>query len=361
MTLLNLKKHSPGMILETNFWKNKKVLITGHTGFKGSWLTMLLNELGSKVIGLSLEPNTTPSIFHTNNLDTICTSFISNIKDYDNLQNIVSEHKPEIIFHMAAQSIVKQSYKDPVNTFETNVIGSVNVCEVVRNFECVKAFVNITSDKCYKNLEKNIGYKETDELGGHDAYSASKACSEIATSAYISSFFSEIPKAVTARAGNVIGGGDWSDYRLIPDIIRSIISGKQLLIRYPNSVRPWQHVMEPLTGYMELAERLYSGGFVQGSWNFGPNETSHKTVREVVERIKINLPELNYEISKERSDHEAGLLYLDITKSCKNLEWTPKWSFEKSLFITSEWYKAYMNNEDMLEFTKNQIHEYLDE
>ncbi len=349
------------MTLKTNFWKNKKVLITGHTGFKGSWLTMLLNELGSKIVGVSLEPNTTPSIFQTNKLDTVCKSNISNIKDYNNLHSLVSEHRPEVIFHMAAQSIVKESYKDPVNTFETNVIGSVNICEIVRTFDYIKAFVNVTSDKCYKNLEKNTGYKETDELGGHDAYSASKACSEIVTSAYISSFFKEIPRAVTARAGNVIGGGDWSNYRLIPDIFRSIISNKQLLIRYPDSVRPWQHVLEPLIGYMELAERLYSGENVQGSWNFGPNETSHKTVRDVVECMKIELPELNYDISREKFDHEAGLLYLDITKSRRDLDWIPKWSFEKCLTATVEWYKAYMNNKDMLEFSKKQIHEYLDE
>ncbi len=349
------------MTLKTNFWKNKKVLITGHTGFKGSWLTMLLNELGSEIVGVSLEPNTTPSIFQTNKLDTVCKSNISNIKDYNNLHSLVSEHRPEVIFHMAAQSIVKESYKDPVNTFETNVIGSVNICEIVRTFDYIKAFVNVTSDKCYKNLEKNTGYKETDELGGHDAYSASKACSEIVTSAYISSFFKEIPRAVTARAGNVIGGGDWSNYRLIPDIFRSIISNKQLLIRYPDSVRPWQHVLEPLIGYMELAERLYSVENVQGSWNFGPNETSHKTVRDVVEYMKIELPELNYDISREKFDHEAGLLYLDITKSRRDLDWIPKWSFEKSLTATVEWYKAYMNNKDMLEFSKKQIHEYLDE
>ena len=180
------------MTLKTNFWKNKKVLITGHTGFKGSWLTMLLNELGSKIVGVSLEPNTTPSIFQTNKLDTVCKSNISNIKDYNNLHSLVSEHRPEVIFHMAAQSIVKESYKDPVNTFETNVIGSVNICEIVRTFDYIKAFVNVTSDKCYKNLEKNTGYKETDELGGHDAYSASKACSEIVTSAYISSSLKRI-------------------------------------------------------------------------------------------------------------------------------------------------------------------------
>ena len=349
------------MTLKANFWKNKKVLITGHTGFKGSWLTMVLNELGSKIVGVSLEPNTTPSIFHINKLDTICKSNIFNIKDYSNLCRLVSDHKPEVIFHMAAQSIVKESYKDPVNTFETNIIGSVNMCEIVRTFDYVKAFVNVTSDKCYKNLEKNTGYKETDELGGYDAYSASKACSEIVTSAYISSFFTEIPRTVTARAGNVIGGGDWSNYRLIPDIFRSIISNKQLLIRYPDSVRPWQHVLEPLIGYMELAERLYSGEYVQGSWNFGPNETSHKTVREVVKHIKIDLPELDYDISRKKTDHEAGLLYLDITKSRKNLDWIPKWSFEKCLTATVEWYKAYMNNKDMLEFSKKQIHEYLDE
>ena len=322
---------------------------------------MLLNELGSKIVGVSLEPNTTPSIFQTNKLDTVCKSNISNIKDYNNLHSLVSEHRPEVIFHMAAQSIVKESYKDPVNTFETNVIGSVNIHEIVRTFDYIKVFVNVTSDKCYKNLEKNTGYKETDELGGHDAYSASKACSEIVTSAYISSFFKENPLAVTARAGNVIGGGDWSNYRLIPDIFRSIISNKQLLIRYPDSVRPWQHVLEPLIGYMELAERLYSGENVQGSWNFGPNETSHKTVRDVVEYMKIELPELNYDISREKFDHEAGLLYLDITKSRRDLDWIPKWSFEKCLTATVEWYKAYMNNKDMLEFSKKQIHEYLDE
>ena len=361
MIFLNLRRHFPGMTLETNFWDKKRILITGHTGFKGSWLTMVLNELGSDIFGVSLEPNTSPSIYKTNKLDSLCVSNIINIKDYDKVRDLVTEHKPEIIFHMAAQSIVKDSYLDPLNTFQTNVMGTVNLCEIVRTSGFVKAFINVTSDKCYKNLEKKTAFVESDELGGYDAYSASKACSELATSAYISSFFSNETRVVTARAGNVIGGGDWSNYRLIPDIFRSIVSKQELIIRYPNSVRPWQHVLEPLFGYLELAKKLYSGDTVQGAWNFGPKESSHKTVREVVDHMKVALPELNYKISSKKSDYEAGLLYLDISKSCKYLDWSPKWSFEKCLIATSEWYKAYIDNKDMLEFSKNQIHEYLDE
>ena len=343
----------------SRFWKNRSVLITGHTGFKGSWLTMMLKILGADVIGYSLKPNTNPSLYEVTNIEKECESYFGNVVDYPSLDTLIKEYKPEIIFHLAAQSLVKVSYIDPTVTFKTNVIGTVNMCELVRKNSFIHALINVTSDKCYKNLEKTVGYKEDDELGGFDPYSSSKACAEHVASAYISSFFENQYRIVSVRAGNVIGGGDWSKYRLIPDIFRSHASNEQLEIRYPMAVRPWQHVLEPLTGYIELAERVYSGDNVQGAWNFGPGDESNRKVEDVINYVMQSWCNIKYHTTGTKQDHEAGLLHLDISKAKNNLNWKPRWNFEQSLDRTIAWYDAYKQKKDMLIFSQNQINDYL--
>lgn len=331
---------------------NKTVFITGHTGFKGSWLALWLQHLGAKVVGYALEPPTNPNHFELLNLDVV--SIIADIRDRARLSDVVKTYAPEIVFHLSAQPIVRYSYINPVQTFETNIIGTVNIFEACRSADSVRAIVNITSDKCYENKEWVWGYRENDPMGGYDPYSASKGCAEIITGSYRNSFFNpnEYGKKhnlllASARAGNVIGGGDWADSRLIPDIIRAVSRGERVAIRYPKATRPWQHVLEPLSGYLLLGQMLLEGRreFADG-WNFGPDDESNITVEDVVRCIKKSWDKIQYEaVTNEHNPHEAGMLKLDCSKARLRLKWKPLWDIKRSIEATTLWYKEYLEND----------------
>lgn len=329
-------------------YKNKTVFITGHTGFKGSWLAYWLSKMGAKVIGYSLNPPTNPNHFEL--LESDYVSIIEDIRDKENLQKAILKHKPDVVFHLAAQPIVKQSYIDPVETFETNVIGTLNVVDACRKSNLVKVIINITSDKCYENKEWIWGYRESDSMGGYDPYSASKGCSEILTSSYRNSFFNlkdygekHNTLLASVRAGNVIGGGDWAKYRIIPDIIRAAVKGEKVEIRNPKATRPWQHILEPLSGYLTLAWKLLEGEkeFASG-WNFGPETKNNKPVSEVAKGSMKYWKDIKLTESNNPDDvHEANLLMLDCSKAIKFLKWKPIWDFSETLKKTIEWYKAF--------------------
>jgi CDP-glucose 4,6-dehydratase len=349
------------MEINFNFWKNKSVFITGHTGFKGGWLALWLSELGANVYGYSLKAPTDINFFKVINLKKkIKKSTIGDIRNLPGLQNSICNANPSIIFHMAAQSLVRQSYVDPLETFSTNLIGTINVFEAARKIKSVKAIVNITTDKCYENYETNKPYSEIDRLGGLDPYSSSKACSEIATSAYRSSFLNKSGiKIASARAGNVIGGGDWANDRLIPDFFRSIDNNKILNIRSPKAVRPWQHVLDPLSGYLMLAEKLVNEGdnFAE-AWNFGPENTGTRTVSWILKRFSKKFKKAKFKINKQKNYHESKLLNLNISKAKSKLGWKPVWSIESAIDNTIEWYENYKRKENMLEFSIKQIKAY---
>ena len=350
------------MLMELDIYKNKRVLITGHTGFKGSWLSLWLSRLGAEVCGYSLNPNTNPSMFDELRIkNKIASSIIGDILDESRIKQTVKDFKPEIIFHLAAQPLVRESYRQPILTYKTNVIGTLNLLEAARNVPSVKAFVNITTDKCYENKETLNGYKENDALGGYDMYSSSKACSEILSASYRRSFLKDSGYALaTARAGNVIGGGDWAIDRLIPDCIKSINSGNVIEIRNPDSVRPWQHVLEPLYGYLLLGEKLLSGNKnCEDSFNFGPDENSIIKVRKIANDLVkyYGAGEIIY--NKTDDLHEANLLVLNTDKARKILGWKPKYNIDESLKSTVDWYKNfYDKSTDMYEFTMRQIQNY---
>ena len=351
-------------------WKDKKVLLTGHTGFKGSWLSIWLKKLGVELIGYSLPPPTNPSLFEIAKVKEGMTSIEGDTRDLENLKKTIEKYKPEIIIHMAAQSLVHKSYENPHETYMTNIMGTVNLFEAVRmtQSKSVKVVINVTSDKCYENKEQNIGYKEEDPMGGYDPYSSSKGCAELVTAAYRRSFFNPTDfskhgvAVASVRAGNVIGGGDWASDRLIPDLVRSIFNSKTLKIRNPNATRPWQHVLEPVSAYMYLAEKLWHEGqkYSEG-WNFGPNDTDIKPVSWVVEYfIKLWKDKVQWEVDSgsKSKPHEAQVLSLDISKAKKKLNWQPKWNIESALEKTVNWYKAYGDKKDMNEFSLSQIKEY---
>lgn len=346
-----------------NIYRNKKVFITGHTGFKGSWLSIWLQTLGAKVCGYSLKPNTNPSMYRELDIENkIEKSIIGNILDYEKLEDSINDFQPEIIFHLAAQPIVRLSYKEPKLTYETNVIGTLNVLEVARKCKSVKAFVNVTTDKCYENKEIVRGYKEDEPMGGYDMYSSSKGCVEIMSSSYRRSFLQEEDSMsmATARAGNVIGGGDWAEDRLIPDCIRYINQNKAIEIRNPIAVRPWQHVLEPLSGYLLLGQKLLETGkdYAEG-FNFGPNEESVLKVSEVVQKIIDNYNKGEVIIHKKDNLHEANLLMLNIEKSKTVLNWTPTYTANEAIKETVEWYKHfYAKDTDMYQYTIQQIKNY---
>lgn len=344
-----------------NIYKGKKVFVTGHTGFKGSWLTLWLNSLGAEVIGYSLPPNTEPSLFNVLDLKNKCISIFGDIRDKEWLNKVFTEHKPEVVFHLAAQPLVRLSYFEPVETYETNVIGSLNVLEAARKCSSVKAFVNVTTDKCYENKEISRGYREDEPMGGHDMYSSSKGCVEIMSASYRRSFLQGAkPYAMaTSRAGNVIGGGDWAADRLIPDCVRFINKNKPIEIRNPIAVRPWQHVLEPLSGYLLLGQKLLEEGekFTEG-FNFGPNQESVLTVADVAKRVVENYGKGEVIVHKKDDLHEANLLMLDIEKARKVLNWKPVYSADEAIKNTVEWYKKFYNNEKMLEFSIEQIMDY---
>jgi CDP-glucose 4,6-dehydratase len=350
-----------GLGLNPRFWKDKAVFLTGHTGFKGGWIAHWLCELGASVYGYSLEPPTKPNFFSETRLQKrLAQSTIGDIRDLAALTNALKKAKPEIIIHMAAQSLVRKSYKTPVESFATNLMGTVNLLEAARQLGTAKVIINITTDKCYENKEWLWPYRETDHLGGHDPYSASKACAEIAAAAYRNSFLADANiHLACVRAGNVIGGGDWATDRLIPDFLRALDEGKTLTIRSPHALRPWQHVLEPLSGYLMLAERLYSDcSIFAEAWNFGPNDEDAKPVSWIVDQLCTLTPGARWQTEHVQQPHEAGLLKLDSSKAKARLGWAPRWNLEAALNKTIEWYQAWRNKEDMAEMSSAQIQAY---
>lgn len=345
--------------MNAEFWKNRRVFITGQTGFKGAWLTAWLSLSGANIAALALEPNTNPNLFSLLDLDNKITSHIGDIRSIETVQSIIDIFQPDIVFHLAAQPLVRKGYLDPHETYSTNVMGTVNVLESARKCESVKAIVNITSDKCYGNKEAASGYVETDVLGGCDPYSNSKACAEFITNAYRESFFSNQVGLATARAGNVIGGGDWSAYRLMTDIIFAIQRKQNLFIRYPHAVRPWQHVLDCLSGYIELAEKLYASSDFSGAWNFGPNENAAISVTELIKKIElIRNEKIKITVCDEKKFHETEILKLNSEKAKSQLQWKPYLTVDEAIKWTCDWYDAWMQKKNMASFTIKQIHEY---
>ncbi len=346
-----------------NIYKGKKVFITGHTGFKGSWLTLWLNALGARVCGYSLAANTSPSIFEELEIaKRIEKSVIGDILDEELLNSTINEFQPEIVFHLAAQPIVRVSYKEPLLTYKTNVIGTLNVLMAANSCKSIRAFVNVTTDKCYENKEEGTAFKEEEPLGGYDMYSSSKACSEILSSSFRNSFLLDENKMAlgTARAGNVIAGGDWAQDRLIPDCIRAINSNEKISLRNPNSIRPWQFVLEPLSGYLLLGEKLLKEGkeFAQ-AYNFGPKENDTLNVQSVAENVCKTYGTGEIEKDLNENPHEAQTLSLNIDKAREVLGWEPVYNAHEAIVKTVLWYKNfYEKNCDMFDFTLNQIREY---
>lgn len=348
------------------FWRDKRVLLTGHTGFKGSWLSLWLQSLGAQVTGYALAPPTNPSLFEIAEVDQGMTSIIGDIRDLDKLQTAFAEHQPEIVIHLAAQPLVRYSYQNPVETYSTNVMGTVHLLETVHNTPGVKAVVNITSDKCYENREWVWGYRENEPMGGFDPYSNSKGCAELVSAAYRSSFFSAenyVRHGVaiaTVRAGNVIGGGDWAQDRLIPDILAAFEQGSKVDIRNPHAIRPWQHVMEPLRGYLTLAEQLFEHGpsFGEG-WNFGPNDEDAKPVGWIVEQMAALWgADAQWHIDTSEHPHEAHYLKLDISKARSRLDWHPALRLKDALALIVDWSKQRAAGANMRELTLAQLQAY---
>lgn len=353
-------------MINRSFWKDRKVFVTGHTGFKGTWISLWLHSMGAEVTGYALNPPTEPSIFELCNINDLIKSIIADVRDRETLSRAMTDADPEIVIHMAAQPLVRESYRYPVETYETNVMGTVNLLEAVKDCNSVKAVVNVTTDKCYENKEWVWGYREDEPMGGYDPYSNSKACSELVTSSYRSSFFNAKDYHVhgvalaSARAGNVIGGGDWAADRLIPDCIRSLIKGEEIIIRSPNAIRPWQHVLEPLSGYLALAEKLvkYGSKYAEG-WNFGPDDNDAKTVEWIVDKMCEKWgQESSFRIDNAGHPHEANFLKLDCSKAKFQLGWYPKWSLETALDKVIEWTLAYKEGKNLREISLNQIKEY---
>ncbi len=345
-----------------NFWKNKRVLVTGHTGFKGAWLTMWLKSLGAEVIGISLPPDGSKNLFSLAKINQLCESHFCDIRDTSKLSNLIQLVKPEITFHLAAQSLVKVSYESPVENFMTNIMGTVNVLDSLRRVNSTQVVIVVTTDKVYKNNEWCWPYRENDSLGGFDPYSASKASCELIVSSYRNSFFNAQGVALsTARAGNVIGGGDWARYRLIPDAIRQWQVGDIVCIRSPQSVRPWQHVLDPLAGYLKLAELSWASIGVAGAYNFGPEANQNLTVRNVIEAAQkaYGSGNVSYENAfDDKGQHEAQHLTLDVSKSFKELNFKSKWDFSRAILETMDWYHREFNGEDPKLLCEMQIHKY---
>jgi CDP-glucose 4,6-dehydratase len=343
----------------------KRVFVTGHTGFKGAWLTFLLKELGAEVMGYALQPEPGPSHFISLGMQDKINHVLGDVRDAANLNTAMQSFQPEIVFHMAAQALVKKSYADPAYTFETNVMGSVNLLDAVRQCSTVRSLVYITSDKCYENLEWVWGYRENDQLGGHDPYSASKAAAEIVFSAYARSFLDARPTlgAATARAGNVIGGGDWAEDRIVPDCIRAIENKLPIKLRNPNATRPWQHVLEPLSGYMILAAKLYEQPErYGGSWNFGPSTSEVRTVQDVATSIIQILGHGSIEIvGSQDQRHEARLLQLNCDKAHQDIGWYPRWGVDKTFSVTADWYKTIMAGGNVEDITRTQLQDFFPE
>lgn len=344
------------------FWQGKKVFLTGHTGFKGSWLSLWLQRMGAQVKGFALQPPTTPALFNEANVATGMESEIGDIRDLAAITASMTAFNPDILIHMAAQPLVRLSYREPVETYATNLMGTVHVLEAARRCSNLRAIVNVTTDKCYENREWEWGYRENEPMGGHDPYSNSKGCSELVTAAYRRSFFNTPNTAAlaSARAGNVIGGGDWADDRLIPDILRAFEKQQPVIIRNPLATRPWQHVLEPLSGYLILAEKLYSEGaaFAQG-WNFGPRDEDVQPVEWILDHMVVHWGQgASWHLDTDPQPHEAELLKLDISKARARLHWQPQWSLAHTLDTIVDWHRAWLNGEDIRQATLAQIAQY---
>lgn len=344
------------------FWSGKRVFLTGHTGFKGSWLSLWLQSLGSEVTGYALTPPTNPNLFEVANVAQGMTSIFADILDLPNLQKAMQTARPDIVIHMAAQPLVRQSYKEPVETYATNVLGTVHVLESVRNTPSVKVVLVVTTDKCYENKEELLrSYHEHEPMGGHDPYSSSKACAELITAAYRNSFLEQKGIAVaTARAGNVIGGGDWAADRLVPDILRAFEQNAVVQIRNPQATRPWQHVLEPLSGYLSLAEQLFHKGsaYAEG-WNFGPYEEDSRPVQWIVEQLALSWGnDASWQLDSSPNPHEANYLKLDISKAKTRLGWVPSWGLQTALQNITHWHRSWLGQEDMKKLCLDQILKY---
>lgn len=352
---------SVGIMLDFDFYKDKKVLITGHTGFKGAWLTAILLSAGAKVTGYSLEAPTDPSLFELTGLGSKIRSVIGDVRDYDKLKAVFDEERPQIVFHLAAQPIVRKSYDEPRLTFDTNVMGTVNVLECVRLTDSVKSFLNVTTDKVYLNRDDDIAFTEDMMLDGYDPYSNSKSCSELVTHSYVKSFFSEAssPAVSTARAGNVIGGGDFAEDRIIPDCVRAALSGKEIIIRNPKATRPFQHVLEPLWVYLEIAEKQMKDRIYAGYYNVGPDITDTKTAGELAQMFCDEWGDsLRWVDKSDGGPHEAAFLKLDCSKLKKSFGWKSVWHIERAVQETVNWSRAYASGEDVMAEMMREIAEY---
>ena len=349
--------------VHSSFWNGKKVFLTGHTGFKGSWLSLWLQNMGALVKGYALKENTHPALFIEANVAAGMESEIGDIRNLEQLTKSMVCFSPDILIHMAAQPLVRFSYKEPVETYTTNVIGSVNVLEAARKCQNLKAIVSVTSDKCYENKEWDWGYRESESMGGHDPYSSSKGCAELVTSAYRRSFFNgeNTASLASARAGNVIGGGDWADDRLIPDILKAFEKSKPVIIRNPLAIRPWQHVLEPLAGYLVLAENLYIYGddFAEG-WNFGPKDEGCKPVSWILDEMVYNWGSgASWQLDNNNNPHEARFLKLDCSKAGNRLNWYPNWDLQETIKMIVNWHQNYLSGVNMNKECLNEINKYI--
>ncbi len=349
------------MVINRPFWRDKRVFLTGHTGFKGGWLALWLADMGAEVFGYALAPPTEPNFFTATRLERYLTQHTrGDIRDAATLTTALQQSGAEIVFHLAAQPLVRHSYVEPVETYQTNVMGTVNLLEAVRNTPAVKAIVNITTDKCYENREWIWPYRENEALGGYDPYSSSKACAELVTASYRNAFLQKTgTQLASARAGNVIGGGDWATDRLIPDFLRAMDAKQTITIRSPHAIRPWQHVLEPLSGYLMLAEKLYDAGesFAE-AWNFGPDEADARSVQWIVENLCRQIPDMDWQCDTQTQPHEAHTLRLDSTKAKTRLHWRPRWSLATALDYTLNWHWAWKTGTDMADTSLAQIQAY---
>ncbi len=351
-----------GVTIDAQFWRDRRVLITGHTGFKGAWLSAVLLEAGARVTGFALEPATEPNLFTLLGLEREIDARVGDVRDLEAFRRVIRTTEPEYLFHLAAQALVADGYADPVGTYATNVMGTVNVLEAGRAIDSLRAVVVVSSDKCYENREWVWGYREIERMGGNDPYSSSKGAAELVVHAYRRSFFSSGPAIASARAGNVIGGGDWSKNRLVPDIVRAVLSGSELELRYPTAVRPWQHVLEPLSGYLLLARRAAEDpeAFAE-AWNFGPAAAQQITVAEMAARLLREMgSHTKVKVADRHEPHEAHLLSLDSAKSRDRLGWRNRMSDEQAICQTAEWYREWSQGADARELTLRQIRKYFD-
>jgi len=348
-------------MIDEVFWRGKRVFITGHTGFKGSWLSLWLSLLGSHVKGYALAPPTSPSLYNEAKVGSVIDSQIGDIRDHETLFESMTKFRPDILIHMAAQPLVRYSYDEPVETYQVNVMGTINVLEVARSCPTLKSVVNITTDKCYENDNRSTGYVESDPMGGYDPYSSSKGCAELVTLAYRRSFMKMNGIGLASvRAGNVIGGGDWADDRLIPDILRAFEKGDSVIIRNPGAIRPWQHVLEPLSGYLILAQKLYEDQERYAeSWNFGPDTSDTKPVSWILDRMIQKWPDATWVLDQSANPHEANFLKLDISKAQSRLGWGPAWHLDQSLDKIVDWHKAWLRKENMQAACLMEIKEYM--